>query len=208
MRGGGGTPTRLGRDSMKSRRACPAHALLLDGRMRTTAIWIVGVSLLTGCAMLGEAPSQLGEEDGAGGTIDRDACKIEGDDIGTEGTILRLGPKTITFHDWVAKTGEENEYVGFSITIGGASSVGYVVKAGGERHPSNETTWLHPAGPEGMSNAPGISNVDACEECEDGSCDDGGGDDGGGDGGGGDDGGGDCPEPDGCDGDPGDGPLV
>jgi hypothetical protein len=182
--------------------------------MRTTIIpGIVGLSLLAGCAVLGDSPSSLeGGEDGAGGAIDRDACKIEGDDIGAEGTILRLGPKTITFHDWVAKTGVANEFVGFSITITGASSVGYVVKTGGELHPSGETTWLHPAGPEGMANAPGISNVDACEECEDGSCDDGGGDDGGGDDGGGDDGGGDdgggdCPEPDGCD-DGGDGPLV
>jgi hypothetical protein len=158
--------------------------------------------------MLGGTSSNVegqGEDEAGDGAFDRDDCKIEGEQIGEEGAILRLGPKTVTFHDWVQKSGE-GEYVGFTISVTGASSVGYVVKTGGDLWPSSATTWLHPAGPEGMNKAPGISNVDVCEECEDGSCGDGG--DGGGEGSG-SGGGGDCTEPTGCDGGgSGDGPLT
>lgn len=192
------------------------------------AILFVSLSLTSfGCVDLGESSSKVGESDD--GAFDRDACKIEGSQIGREGATLRLGPKTVTFHDWVRKAGE-NEYVGFSITVTGADSVGYVVKASGELHHSTALTWLHPAGPDGGSKAPGISNVDVCEECEDGSCDGGdgcsdpdgcpdGGDgggctdpdgcpDGGGDGGGGTGGDG-CTDPDGCpDGGDGSGPIL
>lgn len=179
----------------ESARRAQAHSLQLERVMkRATICGIVALSLASGCTLLGDTSSSVegGDDtdeggDDTNGAIDRDECKIEGGQLGQEGAILRLGPKTVTFHDWVLKTGE-GEYVGFSISVSGASSVGYVVKTGGERWPSTATTWLHPAGPDGMSDAPAISNIDFCEECEDGSCDGGGGD-----------GGGDCPEPGGCD---------
>ena len=126
--------------------------------------------LATSCATLADQASRVGEDDGT------DECKIEGDDIGNDGVVLRLGARTVTFHDWVSKTGEPNEYVGFTISLTGTNSVGYVVKAGTDRFPSRELTWMHPAGADGGATANGISNVDVCEECTDGSCDGGGGD--------------------------------
>lgn len=151
---------------------------------------------LTACVDLSGSSSNVEGQDESG-DFDTDDCKIEGSQIGQDGLVLRLGPKSVTFTDWVTKPGEPNEYMGFSMTISGAESVSYIVKAGGERYPSTAATWSHPLG----MTANAISNVDVCEECTDGSCDDGGGDGGedGGDGciegceddGGGDDGGGD-----------------
>lgn len=90
-------------------------------------------------------------------------------------------------------SGENNEYVGFSITITGASSLGYVIESGGERVHTTSTSWLNAAGPDGADMASGISTVDFCETCRDGTCDDGDGDGGGGGGGGdGGDGGDGC----------------
>lgn len=128
------------------------------------------------------------------GEYDNDDCKIEGGDIGVVGLELGLGPKRVTFEDWVAKADSPGEYVGFVISVSGADSVRYIVKAGGELHADDVSSWIHPNGDTG-SEAPAISNVDFCEECEDGSCDGGGGDggedggDGGEDGGDGEDGG-------------------
>ena len=196
--------------------------------MRTLVTGVASLILMTACIDLSGSSSNVeGEEEGGGDSGgDTDACKIEGSQIGRENLVMRLGAKTVTFKDWVTKPGEPNEYMGFSITLGGASSVGYVVKAGTAKYPSTTMTWSHPGGL--AANA--ISNVDFCEECADGSCDGGdgggggddggdgciegcddgsGGDDGGGGGdggfgGGGDDGSGICFEPGGCDGAGGD----
>jgi hypothetical protein len=108
-----------------------------------------------------------GERDGE---YDNDDCKIEGSAIGQEGVVIRLGAKTVTVHDWVGKTGEANEYVGFSMSLTGGSTISYVVKASGELYPDTALTWMHPNGNDG-SNTPGVSNVDYCEECEGGGCD-------------------------------------
>ena len=146
---------------------------------------------LTGCSSLSDSQSRLGQQD-------QDSCKIEGSSIGHEGLILNLGSRAVRFHDWVPKTGSPGEYVGFSITLSGTSSIGYVVKAATQTYPSGALTWLHPDGQSGH----GISNVDFCENCEDGSCD-----------GGGeeececDENGENCTEPPGDDDDGGDGPL-
>jgi hypothetical protein len=148
--------------------------------MRATAVIPL---LVTGCFSLSDSQSRLEGGDELGG-----ACKIEGGDIGAEGVVVRLGSRSVTFHDWIGKDGEPGEYVGFSISLSGTASVGYVVKAGGELHASSDPTWLHPQGPAGGARAPGISNVDLCEQCDDGSCD-GGGDEGGGD---------ECQDADGC----------
>lgn len=95
-----------------------------------------------------------------------DCCKLEGTEIGREDALLRLGTKAVLVHGWVGKTGEPNEFVGFSLTVDG-SSISYVVKAGGERHSASGTTWMHPNGPDGGEDSPGISNLDFCGECDD-----------------------------------------
>jgi hypothetical protein len=175
-----------------------ARGLLYALAMRNTSwLCVIGLSLLGGCIELGDSSSSVESGGNGDDSFDRDACKIEDGAIGDEGVVLRLGTRTVTFHDWVVKSGSNNEYVGFSISLAGTSSVGYIVKSGGERDHSTALTWLHAAGPDGGSQAPAISHVDFCEECEDGSCDDGGG--------GGDEGGGDgCIE---C-GDGGDGTIL
>ena len=137
-----------------------------------------------------------GDGDGKGGEIDKDECKIEGSQIGRDGAVIYLGSKTVRFGNWVPKSGSPGEYVGFSLTLSGGSSVSYVVKASGELHPSTATTWIHPAGPNGGSKAPGISNVDFCDDPDAGG------------GGGGDDGGGDCNGGDGCPGGGDGGPVI
>lgn len=68
------------------------------------------------------------------------------------------------------------------------------MKSSGELVHSTSTSWIAANGPDGGDKSPGISNVDFCENCADGSC---GGDDGGGDGGDGSDGSDGCIE--GCD---------
>ena len=64
---------------------------------------------------------------------------------------------------------------------GGSGTASYVVKSGGELHPGTAATWMHPAGPDGGSDAPGISNVDLCDDDGGGGDGDGPGDDGPGD---------------------------
>ena len=100
-----------------------------------------------------------------------DFCKIEGTAIGHEGFILTLGSRAVRFHDWVPKTGSPGEYVGFSISLSGTTSLGYVVKAGTATFHSTASTWLHPDGQNGNA----ISNVSFCENCDDGDCGGGGG---------------------------------
>ena len=92
-----------------------------------------------------------------------DCCKLEGPEIGREDALLRLGSKAVLVHDWVGKKGEAGEYIGFSLTIDGASSMSYVVKAGTERIAGSGTPWMHPSGEDGA----GISNLDFCDECDD-----------------------------------------
>ncbi|HSK00215.1 MAG TPA: hypothetical protein VK932_03200 [Kofleriaceae bacterium] len=144
--------------------------------MRCSLVLVL-VLLLGGClASFGDSQSSVeGKDDDAN-------CKIEGSQIGREGVTLAHGTRTVTFRKWVSKAGEPNELVGFSLEAQGATSLSYRVKAGGEVHRSIATTWLHPAGVNGGTNAPAISNIQFCDcDC---SCD---GDDGGGDGGGGGD---------------------
>jgi hypothetical protein len=156
---------------------------------------IILAIFLGGCIGLGDTDSTVkggnGDGDGDGGSGDGDGCKIEGSQIGEGGVVIYLGSKTVTFDNWIGKSGASGEFVGFSLTLSGGDSVSYVVKAGTERFPGTATTWMHPAG-EGGSAAKGISNVDMCDDPDaDGGGD--GGDDGGGDGGGDDGGGGDDP---------------
>jgi hypothetical protein len=95
-----------------------------------------------------------------------DFCKIEGSAIGHEGFVLTLGNRAVHFHDWVDKQGSAGEYVGFSLSLSGASSLGYVVKAGTATFHSTAKTWMHPDGQQGKA----ISNVSFCENCDGGDC--------------------------------------
>lgn len=88
--------------------------------------------------------------------------KIEGSDIGIEGASLQVGTKVVTFHDWVLKTGESNEYHGFSWDQTG--TVDLRVKAGTETYIASGGTWLHPGA---GTNAPAISNVEVCDDSDD-----------------------------------------
>jgi hypothetical protein len=192
--------------------------------MRTLLTGLASLTLTTACVDLSGTSSNVEGADQAG---DTDECKIEGSQIGRENLVMDLGNKTVTFTDWVAKPGSPGEYNGFTITVDGASSISYIVKAGTQRFASTTMSWTHPSGL--AANA--ISNVDFCEGddgggdgggddgggdgciegCDDGSGDGGGGDDGGGggfDGPGGDDGTGICFEPGGCDGAGGDLPPL
>ena len=129
-----------------------------------TRSFLVACVFSVGC-MMGEDTGALGGNSTGGeqaGEFDRDDCKIEGSDIGVEGLVLDLGRISVTFDQWVAKDGEPGEYVGFSISVSGADRVGYVVKASGETYHSEGGTWVHPNGT-GGPDAPGISNVDFCE---------------------------------------------
>ena len=138
------------------------HAL--DRAMRHY-LWLALV-FGTGCVGFGDTAASIEGEDEGGDTDtegDRDDCKIEGDAIGQDGATILLAAKTLTFGSWIPKSDSPGEYVGFSVTVSNGSTLDYVVKAGGELHPSTATTWLHPAGPDGGSQAPGISNVDACD---------------------------------------------
>jgi hypothetical protein len=141
--------------------------------------------LVSACApSTNESDRALESEEG---DVDSDECKLEDDAIGVEKMVIDLGSKSVRVHDWVGKTGSPGEYVGFSLTTGGAS-IAYRVKASGEVYPSSELTWMHPNGADGGSQSPGISNIDFCDECDDpDGCE--------GDGGGDDDG---CDNPDGC----------
>lgn len=125
-------------------------------------------SLLESGARGGDAPA-----DGMDGTC----AKIEGGDIGVENLSLAVGGKVVTFHEWVNKTGEDAEFVGFSFTVSQGAVV-FTVKSGGELHPGNSSPWMHPAGVDGGSEAPGVSNVVVCDPDDDGSGDDGDPDDG------------------------------
>src|SRR5688572_18772664 len=113
--------------------------------------FLVLATFLGGCLGFGNSDSSIkggdgngGDEGGGGdgdGDGDNDDCKIEGEQIGEGGVLLRIGSKTVTFNNWIGKSDSPGEYVGFSLSLAGGSSVSYVVKAGGERHPSTATTW-------------------------------------------------------------------
>ncbi|MDQ3366221.1 MAG: hypothetical protein M3680_12410 [Myxococcota bacterium] len=172
-------------------------------------------ALLLGAACTAQTGTNVndleGDDEASESGRTSDECKIEGSQIGEEGLVIRLGAKTVTITNWVAKTGSPDEYVGFSIGLAGGSTIGYVVKSSVERHPSTTMTWLHPNGADGGAGSPGVSNVDFCGECEGGacgedpSCDNPDGCDGGDGGGGGEP---TCDNPDGCGDTGGTGPLV
>ena len=137
--------------------------------------------LLSGCvAGLGDTDSSV-----EGGEV-TEGCKIEGSQIGREGVVLTHKSRSVTFRNWIPKTGSKGEFVGFTLQLAGSDSISYEVKASTDVYPSTATTWISPSGPSGGSSSPGISNVALCDcDCP---CSDGTGGGGGDDGTGGDDG--------------------
>ena len=133
--------------------------------MRTHLLF--ALTLGTGCVGFGDTASSIEGEEGDTDTDgDRDDCKIEGDAIGQDGATILRASSTLTFGSWIPKSDSPGEFVGFTITASDGSAIDYVVKAGGELHPSNASVWIHPAGADGGENAPGISNVDTCDDEE------------------------------------------
>ncbi len=165
----------------RRRRRRQAGALLAKPTgMKTFALALV-LSLATACIGIDSGRSNSGsdDDDDDGDGYDQDDCKIEGSAIGVVGLELSLGDVTVVFDSWTPKSDSPGEFAGFSFHTSGGT-VGYLVKTGTERWHSTDTTWQHPNGLSGPE-VPAISNVDYCEECEDGDCDDG-----------------DCNDPDGC----------
>lgn len=153
----------------------------------------IGLAALigTGCVSTSDDDSAIGAAGPSSCTGDRDACKIEGSDIGREGVTIKLDHGTATFVDWIPKAGSPGEFVGFSIVLEGATQeLHFAVKAGNEVHHASGDFWKHTG-----SDCHGISNVDLGEGV---ATDDPTGGDGGG-----------CDNPDGCgDGDSGTGPIL
>jgi hypothetical protein len=153
--------------------------------MRSTLLF-VGL-LASGCVTMTGSDSSSVDDDGDPGerascSGDRDACKIEGSQIGQEGLVLALDSGSVTFHDWVGKPDSPGEYIGFSLTVEGDRAIRYFVKSGTGIYPSTTLTWMHPG-----SDCKGISNVDFPDDDTD-----------------------PCDNPDGCpdDDDGGDGPIL
>jgi hypothetical protein len=122
--------------------------------------FLVLAFVLTGCvADFGNSDSSV--KGGQG--VDQEGCKIEGSQIGQGGLALDLGSRTLTFSNWVPKTGSPGEYVGFNLALTGGGKIHYIVKASTDLYPSESLSWTSPAGANGGSSAPGISNVDFCQ---------------------------------------------
>ncbi|MBA3397645.1 MAG: hypothetical protein H0T89_33790 [Deltaproteobacteria bacterium] len=185
--------------------------------MRTTFLsTIAALSLTAGCSMTDS--SSIESEGNRTHPTEECGCKIEGAGLGKEGIYVRMGGVIATFGEWVPKPGSNNEYIGFTLFVDNAPSVGYVVKAGTKTYPSHVLNFMHPGG----AGANAISHVDLCDDCLGGDCGpdstcqdpdgcpdgDGGGGGGGGGTGTGDGGGdGECDNPDGCGGGDG-GPVL
>lgn len=148
--------------------------------MRTIpSVLLAALLAQPGCVLSDEASRTQGasegeEEDGA----DSDDCKIEDGDLGVQGISVDLGSKIVTVESWMEKDDSPGEYVGFTLSLEGGDTIGYLVKTGGEVYGGEGLSWSHPNGTSG-SEVPAVSHIDFCEEVdEDGDKDDGsGGDD-------------------------------
>lgn len=89
--------------------------------------------------------------------------KIEGNEIGVEGESLQVGTTIVTFHDWVLKAGQSDEYHGFAWDQTG--TVDIRVKAGNQTYIASGGSWMHPEAD--TANAAAISNVEVCVDSDD-----------------------------------------
>jgi hypothetical protein len=88
----------------------------------------------------------------------RAECKIEGDDIGKNNAEVTFNGVTVTFTNWVKKDGEDNEYIGFDLSV----EATFQVKSGTDLSTWTGTTWKNPYGT-GGPDVKAISNVDFCD---------------------------------------------
>jgi hypothetical protein len=127
--------------------------------VRFSSLLLCTGALIAGCAS--ETSTDVAR--GSAQVIDVSDCvKIEGADIGRTITLEvpdadGEGTVSITFTGWVAKDGEDGEFVGF--TLDGDAT--FVVKAGTEQFEGSGDSWTNPNGT-GGSAAKGISYVAIC----------------------------------------------
>jgi len=120
--------------------------------------------LLGGCLLPGSSDTASAVAEGTD-TADLSSCALASSQIGKEGATLEHGKRIVTFHNWVPKSGSPGQYVGFSLTVEGSSSVSYIVKSSTVSYASTAKTWVAPS----ATSTPGISNVQFCDcDC---SCD-------------------------------------
>lgn len=117
---------------------------------------VFSLALTAGCTSLSDSEARSGI-----GNSDQEDCKIEGSQIGKVGLVLEHDGVAVTFTSWQAKPGEPNEFIGFTYTLSGASSVVYTVKAGTQKHTGDTSTYVVPG-------THAISNVDFCDCPDDG----------------------------------------
>ena len=117
---------------------------------------LFSLALTAGCTSLSDSEARSG----IGHNGDEEGCKIEGSQIGKVGLVLEHDGVAVTFTSWQTKAGEPNEFVGFTYTLSGASSVVYTVKAGTKKYIDDATTYVVPG-------TQAISNVDFCD-CDEG----------------------------------------
>lgn len=137
-----------------------AFSLHFETSMREILVGtLFSLALTAGCTTLSDSEARQG----IGHDGDGEGCKIEGSQIGKVGLVIEHDGVAVTFTSWQTKAGEPNEFVGFTYTLAGASSVVYTVKAGTKKYIDDATSYVVPG-------TQAISNVDFCD------CDDGGGD--------------------------------
>jgi hypothetical protein len=94
------------------------------------------------------------------GPLPEGCIKIEDDDLGVTGDAHTVGDGTVVIDEWIAKDGEDGEYVGFRFTASGG--VAFSVKAGLDSYPGvADGLWDHPNGTSGP-NVRAISNIVFC----------------------------------------------
>lgn len=116
---------------------------------------LLSLALTAGCTSLSDSEVRSG----IGHDGDQEGCKIEGSQIGKVGLQLEHDGVAVTFTSWQTKPGEPNEFIGFTYTLSGASSVLYTVKAGTQKYIDDATSYVVPG-------TQAISNVDFCD-CDD-----------------------------------------
>ncbi|MBA3392315.1 MAG: hypothetical protein H0T89_06710, partial [Deltaproteobacteria bacterium] len=116
---------------------------------RLASLLFAGAAVLSFTACMSEGSSE--ESAALAGNLDIDGCvKIEGSAIGQVGVSVTLGTPSVTFESWIAKDGEPNEYVGFTLSTGAT----FYVKAGNNADDLLEgsgTSWVNPNGTGGSA---------------------------------------------------------
>ncbi|MDQ3365656.1 MAG: hypothetical protein M3680_09530, partial [Myxococcota bacterium] len=127
---------------------------------RLASLLFAGAAVVSFTACVADGPSE--EASALAGNLDLDGCvKIEGSAIGQAGVSVTLGTLSVTFESWIAKAGEPNEFVGFTLSTGAT----FYVKAGSNADDLLEgsgTSWVNPNGTGGPT-VKGISNIQICE---------------------------------------------